>query len=59
MNPSQRMEQFKNIHQPQNYRDDYNAIQNGLDGSLHWDESVYQPEEPLQRPELRGFGVEA
>ena len=58
MNPSQRMEQSKNIHQPQN-RDDCNAIQNGLDGSLHLDESVHQPEEHLQRPELRRFGVEA
>jgi|GEM_PF-4713053 len=33
MNPSQRMEQSKNIQQQQNHCDDYNAIQNGLDGS--------------------------
>lgn len=45
MNPGQRMEQSKNIQEPQNHRDDYYAIQNGLDGSLHWDESVYHPQE--------------
>jgi len=45
MNPGQRMEQSKNIQQPQNHCDDYDAIQNGFDGSLHWDESVYRPQE--------------
>ena len=45
MNPGQRMEQSKNIQQPQNHGDDYDTIQNGFDGSLHWDESVYHPEE--------------
>ena len=44
MNPGQRMEQSKNIQQPQNHGDHYNAIQNGLDGPLHWDESVHQPQ---------------
>jgi hypothetical protein len=45
MNPGKRMEQSKNVHQPQNYCNDYDAIQNGFDGSLHWDESVYHPQE--------------
>jgi len=45
MNPGQRTEQSKNIQQPQNHGDDYHAIQNGLNGSLHWDESIYQPQE--------------
>jgi hypothetical protein len=39
------MEQSKNIKQPQNHCDNYNTIQNGFDGSLHGDESVYQPQE--------------
>jgi len=45
MNPGQRMEQSKDIQQPQNQGDDYDTIQNGFDGSLHWDESVYRPQE--------------
>jgi hypothetical protein len=45
MNPSQGMEQSENIQQPQNHCDDYNPIQNGFDGPLHWDESVHQPQE--------------
>ena len=45
MNPCQRMEQSKNIQQPENHGDDYDTIQNGFDGSLHWDESVYHPQE--------------
>ncbi len=45
MNPGQRMEQSKNIQQPQHHGDDYNTIQNGFDGSLHWNESVYRPQE--------------
>ena len=44
MNSSQRMEQSKNVQQPQNHCNDYNAIQNGLDGRLHWDESVHEPQ---------------
>jgi hypothetical protein len=44
MNSSQRMEQSKNVQQPQNHCNDYNAIQNGLDRRLHWDESVHQPQ---------------
>ena len=45
MNPGQRMEQSKDIQQPQNHGDDYDTIQNGFDGSLHRDESVYRPQE--------------
>ena len=45
MNPGQRMEQSKNIQQPRDHCDHYSAIQNGFDGSLHWDESVHQPQE--------------
>jgi len=38
------MEQSEDIQQPQNHCNDYDAIQNGFDGSLHWDESVHQPQ---------------
>ena len=38
------MEQAKNIHEPQDNGDYDNAVQNGFDGTLHGDETVYQPE---------------
>jgi hypothetical protein len=39
------MKQAKNIQDPQNHGNDHNAIQNRLDGSLHWDEAIHQPQE--------------
>jgi hypothetical protein len=39
------MKESKNIQDPQNHRDDNDAVQNGFDGSLHWDEAIHQPQE--------------
>ena len=38
-----RMEESENVEDPQNHGDDYDAIQNGLDGSLHGYEAIHQP----------------
>jgi hypothetical protein len=40
----ERVKQAENIHQPQDNGDHDDAVQNGFDGSLHRDETVYQPE---------------
>ena len=37
--------QPKNVQQPENDRNDYHAIQNGLDGPLHGNEAIHQPQE--------------
>jgi hypothetical protein len=39
------VKESKNIHEPQNYRNHYDAIQNGLDGSLHGNKAIHQPQE--------------
>jgi len=39
------MKKSKNIQEPQNYDNDRDGIQDRLDGSCHWDETVNQPEE--------------
>jgi hypothetical protein len=39
------MEKPSNIQDPQNYGNDHDAIENGLDGPLHGNESIYQPQE--------------
>jgi hypothetical protein len=35
----------KNIQEPQNYGNDYDAVQNGLNCPLHGDEAIHQPQE--------------
>jgi hypothetical protein len=35
----------KGIQQPQNYSNDDDAIQDRFDGSLHWEETVYEPQQ--------------
>jgi hypothetical protein len=39
------MKNPKNIQEPQHYSDDRDGVQDGLDGSCHRDETVYQPKE--------------
>jgi hypothetical protein len=39
------MKQPEDIQQPQDDCDDYDAIQNGLDRSLHGDEAIHQPQQ--------------
>ena len=39
------MKQSKYIQQPQNHGNDHDAIQNRLDGSLHWNETIHQPQQ--------------
>ena len=45
MNSGERVKESERVQKPQNNGNDDDAIQNRLDGSLHWDESVYRPEE--------------
>jgi hypothetical protein len=35
----------ENIQEPQNYGNDHDAVQNGLDGPLHGNEAIHQPQE--------------
>jgi len=39
------MKQPEDIQQPQDDCDDYDAIQNGLDRSLHGNEAIHQPQQ--------------
>jgi len=39
------VKQPENIQQPQNHGNDNNAAQDGLDGSLHGNEAIHQPQE--------------
>jgi hypothetical protein len=39
------MKQPEHVQQPQNDRNDHNAVQNGFDRSLHWDEAIHQPQQ--------------
>jgi len=45
------MKQAENVHQPQNHGDDHDTIQDGLDGSLHGDEAIHQPQEDTHHEE--------
>jgi hypothetical protein len=42
--PGQRVKQSENIQQPQNHGNDNDAVQDGLDGALHGDEAIHQPQ---------------
>jgi len=39
------MKNSKNIQEPQNHHDDHDRVQDGFNGSRHWDESINQPKE--------------
>jgi|KBSMisStandDraft_5_1062788.scaffolds.fasta_scaffold00256_37 hypothetical protein len=39
------MKEPKSIEQPQNDGNHYYSVQNRFDGRLHWDESIYQPQQ--------------
>jgi len=39
------MKQPKYIQKPQHHNNDHYCVQDGLDGSLHWNETVYQPKQ--------------
>jgi hypothetical protein len=41
----QGLEEPENVQEPQNYSNYYNAIQDRLDGWLHWNIAIYQPQE--------------
>jgi len=39
------MKDPKDIQEPQNHSNHHDNIQNGLNGSLHWNEAIHQPQE--------------
>jgi hypothetical protein len=41
----QRVEQSKNIQEPQNHGDHYDAVQDSFDRRLHGNEAIHQPQE--------------
>jgi hypothetical protein len=43
-NVRKRMEQPKNVQQPQNHGNYHDAVQDGLDGRLHGDKAIHQPQ---------------
>ena len=45
------MEQPSNIKDPQNHGNDHDAVQNRLDGSLHGNEAIHQPQEDTHHDE--------
>jgi hypothetical protein len=45
MNTGKVVEESKNIQEPQDHGNDYDAVQDGLDRSLHWDEAIHQPQQ--------------
>jgi hypothetical protein len=45
VNRRQISEQTKYLHQPNDNGDAYNAIQNALDGRLHWHKSIHEPKQ--------------
>ena len=45
------MKESKNIQDPQNHGNNYDAIQNGLDGGLHRDEAIHQPQKDTHHDE--------
>jgi hypothetical protein len=38
------MNEPEDIEEPQNYRNDHDAVENRLDGSLHGNEAIHEPE---------------
>jgi hypothetical protein len=44
VNPGEGMKESKDIQKPQDHANDYNGVQNRLDGRCHWDEAIYQPQ---------------
>jgi hypothetical protein len=45
------MKQPENIQEPQDDGDDYDAVQDGFDRSLHGDEAIHQPQENTHHDE--------
>jgi hypothetical protein len=45
VDPGEGMKQPKGVQQPQNHNDNHYAIQNGLDGCLHRNKAIHQPQE--------------
>jgi hypothetical protein len=45
VNPRQGLKEAEDIQDPENDRNHNNAIQDGLDGSLHGDEAIHQPQQ--------------
>jgi hypothetical protein len=45
------MKESKNIEQPQNHSNHHNAVQNGLDGRLHGNESIHKPQKNAHHDE--------
>jgi hypothetical protein len=46
-----RIKQSKDIEDPENHGDDYDTVQNRLDGSLHGNEAIHQPQEDTHHDE--------
>jgi hypothetical protein len=38
-------EKAEQIGNPENNNDDHHPVKDGLDGGLHWDEAVYEPQQ--------------
>jgi hypothetical protein len=49
------MKQSKRIQKPQHHNDDHDSIQDGLNRSLHWYESVDQPKQNPYNDENRYY----
>jgi len=47
------VEEPEQIADPKNHDDDYNQIEDRLDGPLHWDETVYKPKQHTHRDECK------
>jgi hypothetical protein len=45
VNPGQRVKEPEYVQKPQHYGNDHNAVENGLDGSLHGDKPIHQPQQ--------------
>jgi hypothetical protein len=39
------MEESEDVQQPQNHGNDHNTIEDGLDGSLHRNKAIHEPQE--------------
>jgi hypothetical protein len=51
VNPGKGLKETKDIQDPQNHGNHNNAIQDGLDGPLHRDEAIHQPQEDTHHNE--------
>lgn len=38
------MKESRDIQYPQDDSNNYNCVENGLDGGLHWNETIHQPQ---------------